>query len=397
MLVNLYFSLISMSTIVYDYAIIGAGAAGLHLAQAMIADDWFAEKQVLILDKDAKEVDDKTWSYWEKGAGKWDDLILQSWEKAQFKTKEKCLDLNLAPYRYKTLTSIAFYQAGKKKIAQANNFSWIKEEVKEVLSGDIITIKGTNNQYQAKQVFDSRIDRKFEQKNDKYYRILQHFKGWVIETETPVFDTASFVMMDFQVKWKDSTSFTYVLPITPTKAMVEFTLFTAELLAYEEYDTYLKKYIKDVLKIDKYQIEKVEYGVIPMSNYPFEVANQPRITKIGTAGAQVKASTGYAFKKIEKSAQLMIANLKANRNPAAGLINKKFRLIDTLYLDVLTHHNHWGETLYTQIYGNNDIQQVFKFLDDETNLLENLKLMNSVDAGPFLKAVVYHFLGIRIR
>ena len=396
MLVNLYFLLISMSTTVYDYAIIGAGAAGLHLAQAMIADDWFAEKQILILDKDAKEVDDKTWSYWEKGVGKWDDLIIQSWKKAQFKTKEKCLDLSLAPYVYKTLPSINFYQAGKQKIAQADNFSWIKEEVKEVLAGDVITIKGTQNKYQAKQVFDSRIDRKFEQKNDKYYRILQHFKGWVIETETPVFDTASFVMMDFQVKWKDSASFTYVLPITPTKAMVEFTLFTPELLAYEEYDTYLQKYIRDVLKIKKYQIEKVEYGVIPMSNYPFEVANQPGITKIGTAGAQVKASTGYAFKRIEKSAQLMISNLKTNRNPAAGLINKKFRLIDTLYLDVLTNHNHWGETLYTQIYENNDIQQVFKFLDDETNLLENFKLMNSLEAGPFLKAVVYHFLGIRI-
>ena len=37
-----------MSYIVYDFAIIGAGAAGLHLAQAMLEDEWFEDKKILI-------------------------------------------------------------------------------------------------------------------------------------------------------------------------------------------------------------------------------------------------------------------------------------------------------------------------------------------------------------
>ncbi len=396
MAVNLSFSPIFIFIMVYDYAIIGAGAGGLHLAQAMLTDEWFVDKKVLILDKDAKETDDKTWSFWEKGEGKWDHLITQSWDKGVFKTREKTIELELKPYTYKTLQALEFYKDGKTKIAKASNFTWIKEEVQAVESGAIVLIQGTTNQYQAKQVFDSRIDRKFKEGKDNYYRILQHFKGWLVETEKPVFDTSSFVMMDFSIKWQDTASFTYVLPLTPTSAIVEFTLFTPELIPYDAYDELLTKYLKEELKIEQYSIAKVEYGVIPMTNYPFEKADKKGITKIGTAGAQVKASTGYAFKNIERGSQKIIENLKQQQNPSTGLVKQKYRLIDTLYLDVLTNHNDWAETLYTQMYERNDIQQIFKFLDDETSILEELRIMNSLDAGHFLKAVIYHFLGIRI-
>jgi len=35
-----------MKDLIYDYAIIGAGAAGLHLALAMLEDSWFANKNI---------------------------------------------------------------------------------------------------------------------------------------------------------------------------------------------------------------------------------------------------------------------------------------------------------------------------------------------------------------
>ena len=59
-----------MPTTVYDYVIIGAGAAGLHIALAMCDESWFADKKILILDRDNKNNNDKTWCYWEKGEGK---------------------------------------------------------------------------------------------------------------------------------------------------------------------------------------------------------------------------------------------------------------------------------------------------------------------------------------
>ena len=262
---------------------------------------------------------------------------------------------------------------------------------------DGIEVIGTLDRYYAKQVFDSRIDKGFQQEKDQYFSIQQHFKGWVIETEKPVFDPTTFVMMDFQVKWQNSASFTYVLPISSTKAMVEFTLFTPDLIEYQAYDDLLKKYIEEVLKVDAYQISKVEYGIIPMSDYPFQKANRPNIMKIGTAGAHVKPSSGYAFKNIEKTAKKIIFNLKNNRAPEKGILSKKFHFYDSLYLDVLVNHNELGESIYTDMYSKNPIQQILKFLDEETSLVEDIKIILSFKFSPFLKALLYNLSGIRIK
>jgi len=387
-----------MTKTIYDYVIIGAGAAGLHLSLAMLKDDWFANKKILIIDKDDKITNDKTWSFWEKGAGRWDEIIEKSWSKGKFNTNNRSIDLDLYPYLYKTLPAINFYDFAKKQIAQSSTIDWVKDEILKVDKVDrMVEIDGENGQYLAKQVFDSRIDKGFDLEKQRHFTLQQHFKGWLIETETPTFDPTTFVMMDFQVKWEDSASFTYVLPVSETKALVEFTLFTEDLIAYDAYDDLLKKYIKEILKIEQYQISKVEYGIIPMSDYPFEKANQPSIMKIGTAGAHVKPSSGYAFKNIEKASLKIIANLKNDCSPEQDILNKKFRFYDSLYLDVLVNHNELGESIYTDMYLKNPIQQILKFLDEETSFWEELKIGLSFKFSPFLKALLYNLSGIRIK
>lgn len=52
-----------MSSEIFDYAIIGAGAAGLNLAMAMLNDPFFEDKRILIIEKEDKEINDKTWSF----------------------------------------------------------------------------------------------------------------------------------------------------------------------------------------------------------------------------------------------------------------------------------------------------------------------------------------------
>ena len=381
---------------VYDYAIVGAGAAGLHLAMAMVADPWFANKSVLLLDKDEKNKNDRTWSFWEKGNGQWDHLLEQSWAKGQFFSDTVALDFDLAPYRYKTLEAIRFYEHAKRVLLDDERITWQLAAVRKVETGTPCQIFTDHKTYQAGHVFDSRIDRSFEVANDRSFRILQHFKGWVIETPEPAFDVSTFVMMDFRLRHRNSSSFTYVLPFSDRRAMVEFTLFTEQLLDKSAYDGYLKTYLREYLNISDYRIEKTEYGVIPMSDFPFEKDNHPHLTKIGTAGAYVKASSGYGFKNIERMAAGMVRNLQANRPPARGLISRKFRLFDSLYLDVLTHHNEFGATLYSDMFRNNSVQQIFKFLDEETTLAEDFAIMNSLERGPFLKAVWHRLTGGRV-
>ena len=73
-----------MDSTVYDFAIIGTGAAGLHLALAMKQDTYFDDKKILLIDKSKKEVNDKTWCFWEKGKGNWDEIATKTWNTCLF-------------------------------------------------------------------------------------------------------------------------------------------------------------------------------------------------------------------------------------------------------------------------------------------------------------------------
>ena len=49
-----------------------------------------------------------------------------------------------------------------------------------------------------------------------------------------------------------------------------------------------------------------------------------------------------------------------------------------------------GETtrdLFAQLFQRNPVERVLRFLDEKTNWADNLRIMNSVSAGPFLRSI----------
>ena len=193
-------------------------------------------------------------------------------------------------------------------------------------------------------------------------------------------------MMDYRLKDGDKTTFTYVLPLSSTKALVEFTYFTPTLVDEATYDSYIKEYISNILKIDTYTIVETESGIIPMTNFPFETYSTKNITKIGTAGGWVKGSTGYSFKHSEKKVAIIITNLKNNNNPSKNLFKRKYKFYDKIFLKVLNDENEKGEWIFEQFYSKNSIEAMFKFLDEESSLIEELKIMKSLFSLAFIKA-----------
>jgi len=377
-----------MSSTHFDIAIIGAGAAGLHLALAIKKDAFFMNKRILIIEKSAKDQNDRTWCFWEKGVGLWEDIVTKQWSHGHFFTANKSIPLVLAPYRYKMIKAIDFYRFGKDEIAASSMFTWVTDDVLSVEIAAAISIQGAASTYTAEFVFDSRIPEQFDAMDDSYTRLLQHFKGWVIRTEEDRFDPDQFTMMDFRLLQADTCSFTYVLPLNKREALVEFTLFSKDLLQEETYDTMLKTYVSDILNIADYTIIEHEKGVIPMSDFPFEKYSDGKHIRIGTGGGWVKPTTGYSFKNCERNALKIVANLKSGRNANDGLISKKFRLYDTLFLDILNRKNYMGPALFETMYTKNSVQKIFSFLDDETRFKEDLRIMASFRPTQFMRALI---------
>lgn len=372
----------------FDYAIIGAGAAGLHLALAMQNDPFFAQKKILIIDKDAKDQNDRTWCYWEKGDGLWDSLILNSWSEGSFYGGGEAIPLKLNPYQYKMLRGLDFYRHAKQTLGKHPGVTWVQEEVLEVEQVSPLKINTSKGQYMAEYVFDSRIPEQFFAKNDPYTRLLQHFKGWWIKTPDDFFEPGRFTMMDYRLLWNGSTSFTYVLPLNRREALVEFTLFTPELLQDSDYDAMLQRYMDEILGLKQFEVTETEKGIIPMTDFPFEEYSSGQYLRIGTGGGWVKPSSGYSFKNCEKNARKVVQNLKNGRSPGKGTISAKFRLYDTLFLDVLNRQNQDGPALFHTMYRKNSIQQIFAFLDDETSITEDLRIIVGFPQSPFLQALL---------
>ena len=195
-------------------------------------------------------------------------------------------------------------------------------------------------------------------------------------------------MMDYRVQWKTDTSFAYVLPFSPTFALVEFTLFNEALIQDADYEEKLKAYISSYLKISNYTIKEVEKGSIPMSDYPFYSHHSDTITKIGTAGGWVRPSSGYSFKNAERYAQKIVENIKKGRAPHKKIARSRFRLYDAIFLRVLKERNDLGSEIFQTLYTKHQAKTLFRFLDEESTVPEDIKIMFSLNKPIFQRALL---------
>jgi lycopene beta-cyclase len=222
---------------------------------------------------------------------------------------------------------------------------------------------------------------------------LQHFKGWVIETTEPCFDPLTATLMDFRISQELGTTFFYVMPTSVTTALVEYTLFSETLLPREDYDRALKLYITEFLGIKEYSIQHEEFGIIPMTNQRFPL-QEDRVIQMGVAGGQVKGSSGYAFQFIQKRTAAIVEGLKKGSTTfdSRGLQQKKGNLYDAVLLRVLHHHKMLGADIFQSIFSKNKTASVLRFLDNESSIGEDLKIMNSVPTKIFLPAALYELI-----
>jgi lycopene beta-cyclase len=369
----------------YDIAIIGLGCAGSHVLLELLSRTETRDLNIVVLDDFSRESMHKTWSYWERGAGKWDTLVSNTWQYAYFKNTDVDKKIDLKGYTYKSINSPDFINHALEKATAFENVRFIKEPVLNCTAHDtFVTINYALGSCTASLVLDSRIDPDFFKEEDSI-TLDQHFKGWVIQSEQPVFETNAIVMMDYRLRDPGTTSFMYVLPHNAHTALVEFTYFSKKQVADSVYDDYMNQYIKDYLNIDSFKILHTEQGSIPMTAHDFAIYNKPHIHKIGTAGGWVKPSTGYSFKSSEIKAAQLVSNYIAGRNLNQNLFSKKFRFYDAIMLDVLAEDNERGAAVFQNLYTKQPIENIFAFLDEETSFKQEIAIMLPLTSWPFIK------------
>ena len=374
----------------FDFIICGAGASGLLLLKAIREDSFFNGKSILIIEKEIKNVNARTWSYWESPNGSFDSILSKKWSKANFCSEDFDSDFDLNPYQYKMLRSAGFYQSIRNKYSNLKNTIFLHAELKNIDSKNIMTeVITSEGKFQSNKVFNSLFDPKPMINQKKYPVLQQHFVGWFIKTKKPSFDSSKVIFMDFNIPQVQETRFIYILPIDQYSALVEYTLFSKNLLQFDDYETGIKAYL-DSKGITEFEIEEKEQGNIPMTCFPFEKINCRSLLHIGTAGGWTKASTGYTFMNTRRNIERLIPFLKSYPTLNTFTIKSRFRFYDLLLLDVLNRYNSHGSKLFTRMFEKNPPVRIFRFLDEKTNFIEELKIMASFSLTQktwFLKAL----------
>jgi len=369
-----------------DYIILGAGASGLLLAYRMSQDKFFDDKSILIIDKVKDKGNDRTWCYWEDGEGEWDKLVTKTWPKIFFGSDSFIKTIDISPFNYKMIRSETFYKSLWGQIDLKTNFTFIEDTVTdftELNEGvQVITKKGN---YFCSKLFNSLPNSQVYEAQKKYPVLQQHFVGWFVRTKEDTFDDSVVKFMDFTVEQNGNTRFMYVLPIDKKNALFEYTLFSKELLQYDEYETSISNYLNNK-NISDFEILEKEKGSIPMTSFNFSKLNSKHILNIGTAGGWTKASTGYTFRNTSKNTKRLVAFLKKEKDLSKFNKKTKFWYYDLIFLDVLANHNEEGAVLFSSIFRKANTKTIFKFLDQESTLLEDVKIILSVPPKRFLQA-----------
>ena len=393
----------------YDYIIAGAGGAGLSLLHYLMEAPSLASKSILVIDKSFQKTNDRTWCFWNKDASAFENLVKNRWDTISIHAEGFDKELPTTPFSYKMIQGIDFYNTVLSKAKTKSNIHFQEATILDITATDSTNpSKGAKVEWEGsaaigQYVFSSLLPFQMNQlataaaysnslqagtsSNNKAPFLWQHFKGRVVQFDTPVFNKAIAKLMDFNVPQQGATAFMYQLPLNDKEAMVEYTIFSENILGLAEYDKVLDAYLATAFPGATYTTTHDEIGAIPMTQ--IELANsQAPIYTIGALGAAIKASTGYAFLFIQEQCKNIVHQLEKGLPIQTKIHNTRHQFYDAVLLDVLFHHKMKGAEIFKRIFAKNKAATVFKFLSNTSTIMEDIKIMRSLPTHIFLPAAI---------
>lgn len=375
----------------YHYIFTGSGLSALMTVYEMLLSGKFNDKSILLIDENSKKVNDRTWCFWDEH-NLFNEIVSKKWNQAVFANEKFNRVLELTPYQYKKINGLDFYELVFNKISKHKNIHFLNQKVVDYTElGNHCVVKTDLESFTCNKIFNSIYNPKDVKAQTKFPLIQQHFIGWFIKSKEAVFIPNCATFMDFSVEQKGNTRFMYILPTSENEALLEYTLFSKELLSKEAYEAEIQKYIEN-LGITEYEIIEKEQGTIPMTCYPFWKYNTKNVINIGSAGGWTKASTGYTFKNATKKSKALIQFLKSESDFTKFHKKDKFWFYDLLLLDILSSKNELGSKIFSSMFRSGNSTVIFKFLDEETSIWEDLQVIWKCPKMMFVKALIGRIL-----
>jgi lycopene beta-cyclase len=374
----------------YDFIIAGGGLAGLSLAMQLVSSA-LRDCSILIIDKDTKQRNDRTWGFWSDRATLFDDAVYRTWRKLRVAGEMGDQRVDLGDYQYKMIRGIDFYNFAHQKLAAYPNVRILHGVVEAITDGKrAATVTVDGREFRGKWVFDSLPPRFIHDVDATDFHYLKmHFRGWEVETPEPRFDPECVTFLDFRTPQEREMRFFYVLPFAENCALVEFTLFSKRVLRHSEYEEALKDYLTHTLGIHEYRVLSEERGCVPITDQPLPRQMGRHIMSIGMKANRVKPSTGYAFMRIQEDSEEIVDSLLLYGHPFRVPDDPDlYDVLDAVMLEVMQRHGDFLKTAFGMMFKRVPVKHILRFLDEEATPWENLMLVASLPPRLFAQALL---------
>jgi lycopene beta-cyclase len=213
------------------------------------------------------------------------------------------------------------------------------------------------------------------------------FAGWTVHTGAPVFDPDTPTLLDFRTTHGRGARFVYVLPDDPRRALVEVTEFLPPAArAPADLTGAVTAYLAGVLGVTPVAMSRREAGVLPLRTTP-PSRRSGHVLTIGARAGLIKASTGYAYQRIQRDCRALAASLARHGHPFDRPAPRpRHRFLDAVLLAVLRRDPAELERAFARLFAANPTARVLRFLDEDTRRCEEVRLMATLPPGPYLRA-----------
>jgi len=387
----------------YDLVILGGGCAGLSLAMALAAEGERCPR-TLIIESRAEYTNDRTWCYWKDASSGEPYSTRHSWQTMQVTHAGQSVSLDCGATPYQMVEAQDFYAAAQTLIDQQPNIALrlgasVIGEPSFIGSGnDVWRIRTNAGNVTARSIVDTRAP---QQPRLDGATLWQSFYGREVECSVAVFNPLSLDLMNFLPPNTRDVPFVYVLPITPTRALIEVTIFGAMPLKPEALCARLDVAIAERVGSAPFKTLRSEHGILPMGlaqkstgRSATNLHKKPEPThksyvRVGVMAGGARPSTGYAFQRIQCWADNCAHALVSDGHPIGHQPDPlPLRLMDQIFLDVLRANPSRGGAIFFSLFSRADPARVIRFLSGDAGLIDSLAVIAAMPVLPFVKAAL---------
>ncbi|GGU76905.1 lycopene cyclase family protein [Lentzea flava] len=359
--------------------IAGGGLSGLSLAAHLAVADH--RHPVVVVDDGSRPLAERTWASWSDRPGLLDAAACRWFDRIRVHVSGETRVLRLGRYRYRVVRGGDLAAVAGRFTAPLRHFTTLRGHVDGV-EQDGVVVDGQH--LRATWVFDSVIGPAVVPPVDACLA----FRGWYVRSERAAFDAEIPTLFDFRTAQVGGASFVYVLPFDAHHALVEHTSFTAPGVVENgvAQGEALGEYLTEVVRTGGHEVERAEHAVLPLRSRPVSRWNGS-VVAIGAEAGLLKASTGFAYQRIQRDSAAIAESLHRHGHPFdVPVPPARFRMFDGVLLDVVRREPAQLERAFGALFRHRTAEPALRFLDEASSMPQEWQLFAGMPAATYLAA-----------